>query len=114
MTTRPADPGALFTDLLPWLLGLVGLVVLGGIVIYAIRQRMQGGGAGAAEPFTLQDLRQLHARGELSTEEFERAKASMIGRVSGASKTAAGERAATREREFASDPPGSADDGTSE
>ena len=29
-------------------------------------------------PFTLDQLRALHAKGELSDEEFERAKASMI------------------------------------
>ena len=75
-STAPA--GNLFGDLLPWL-GLLVVIVLigGGIAIWLCRRLMSGDAAGAVG-FTLGDLRELHARGEISTEEFEKAKSQMI------------------------------------
>ena len=80
VTTAPS-PRGLFVELLPWLGALVIVVGLGGVAIYLLRRALDAGSASGAEGFTLQDLRELCAAGELTDEEFERAKASMIGRV---------------------------------
>jgi hypothetical protein len=60
---------------------LLVVVIVGAAVLMALRRtltRRDGGGAGG---YTLQDLRQMHATGELSDEEFERARQSIIERV---------------------------------
>jgi len=76
----PDKSSRLFGEVLPWLILLIGVVLAGAIAIYYIRRSLKdtkshGGG------FTLQDLRDMHAAGELSDDEFERAKAQMIGRL---------------------------------
>ena len=79
--TRPAD---LFGQVWPWLVALLVVVGAGALILYALKRFMGRGRTGAGEGFTLQELRQLHASGALSDEEFERAKASVIGRVTAA------------------------------
>ena len=71
----------LLADILPWLIALVAFVVVGGVVIYFVRRRLSADAGPTGDGFTLHDLRQLHAAGELSDSEFERAKAVMIGRL---------------------------------
>jgi hypothetical protein len=66
--TRPAD---LFGQVWPWLVAF----------LYLLKRYMGRPGSGAGEGFTLQELRELRASGALSEEEFERAKAAVIGRV---------------------------------
>ena len=75
-STAPA--GNLFGDLLPWLGLLVVIVLIGGGIAIWLRRRLMSGNAAGAVGFTLGDLRELHARGEISTEEFEKAKSQMI------------------------------------
>jgi uncharacterized membrane protein len=75
------DPGRAFGEMLPWLLLLVGVVIVGGVLIYYVRKWMAGDSTTPAEGFTLQDLRDLHARGELTDEEYQNARTAMIGRV---------------------------------
>ncbi|NNF43219.1 MAG: SHOCT domain-containing protein [Phycisphaerales bacterium] len=88
--TRPGD---MFGQVLPWLLVFLGIVVVGAIVVAIIRRRVWGRDGGAPDAgFTLHDLRSLHASGQISTEEFERAKSAMIAQVGGdTSENAAGE-----------------------
>ena len=62
------------------LLALLVIVVIGWFAIARIRSWMKDNSE-AAQPFTLDDLRQLHRSGQLSDEEFERAKEMMIGSV---------------------------------
>jgi hypothetical protein len=71
----------LLAEILPWLLVLLGVIVVGGIVIFMARRYMQGGGSSQGGGFTLHDLREMHAAREISDDEFERAKAQMIGRL---------------------------------
>ena len=73
----------LFGQLLPWLIMLVVVVVVGAAGIYSVRRMLQGGHGAAGEGFTLDELRRMRAAGQLSHEEFERAKALIIGRVGG-------------------------------
>jgi len=71
----------LLADILPWLIVLVGVVLVGGIAIYFIRRHLYAEQSPSDVGFSLQQLRELHASGELTDEEFERAKAMMIGRL---------------------------------
>ena len=80
-------PGELFMNLLPWLIALVVVVIVGGAFIYAAKRMLQPSHDSSAEGFTLQSLRDLHAAGELSDEEFAKAREAMIGQVK---KAAAG------------------------
>ena len=76
-----AAPGNLFRRILPWLVALALLVVAAAVVIWLIRRAIRPP-AGDSGGFSLQELRELHAQGRLTDEEFERAKASIIGRIS--------------------------------
>jgi hypothetical protein len=92
MAFPATSAGELFPSLLPWLLALLGLVIVGGGVLLLVRRWLRSDEAdGPADVgFTLQDLRDMHRVGELSDEEFERAKSAMIEQV----QRAAEERAA--------------------
>lgn len=68
---------ALFSEVMPWLAALLGLVVVGAIVIAIIRRRFRREDDSGV-PFTLDDLRRLHAAGHITDEEFERARTQMI------------------------------------
>ena len=72
-----SSAGTAFGEMLPWLAGLTVLVVAGGVVIYFLRRSL-GRGDTPSEGFTLQDLRDLHAKGSLTEEEFDRARSSLI------------------------------------
>jgi hypothetical protein len=77
----PAD-GSLFGQVIPWLVALLGVVVVGGVGIWIIRRTLKQDSGGGVGGFTLQDLRGMKASGELSDEEFERARDAIIGRLS--------------------------------
>lgn len=74
--------GALFGQVLPWLLALLVVIVIGGAGIWGVRRLLKKDSSGGAGGFTLQDLRDMLAAGELSDEEFKRARDSIIGRLS--------------------------------
>ena len=79
IAVAPTDP---FLQVAPWLAVLAVLVLIGGVVILALRRSLQNPGEGDDEEgFTLHGLRRLHAEGKLTDVEFEQAKAAMIGRV---------------------------------
>ncbi|MFT3784726.1 MAG: hypothetical protein QM770_00985 [Tepidisphaeraceae bacterium] len=66
--------GALFTALLMVLaLALVGIVLLA-----LVRRKVRNLDATGGADFTLSDLRRLKESGQISNEEFERAKARMV------------------------------------
>ncbi len=77
---QAGGPGAerLFGDLLPWLGVLVVIVLIGGGIAIWLRRRLMAGESADSVGFTLGDLRELRARGEISDEEFEKAKSQMI------------------------------------
>lgn len=81
---NPSDGSQLFTQVLPWLIVLMVGVIVGGVAIMLVRRQFNSGSRKPAGGFTLQDLRDLHARGELTDEEFQRAKTLMIGRMQSA------------------------------
>lgn len=80
-TAAPVEGDRLFVDLLPWL-GLILLLVAALAATIFIGRRMTRRDDDASDqPFTLQSLRELHASGQLSDEEFQRAREAMIGRI---------------------------------
>jgi len=105
-----AQQGQSVTPLIIWIGAFVVLLVIGAVVLTAVRRRLLGererdAGAG----LSLHDLREMHARGDLSDEEFARAKAAVLGSAGGAAP-APGERRAAPGFDLAGDPlPGSGD-----
>ena len=77
----PTD-GSLFAHILPWLVALLGVVVIGAAGIWVVRRMVKQESNGGAGGFTLHDLRNMKASGQLSDQEFTRARDSMIGRLS--------------------------------
>ncbi|MFK7960128.1 MAG: hypothetical protein AB8G96_06345 [Phycisphaerales bacterium] len=82
--------GGLFSDVLPWVIGLVVIAVVGGVVIVRVRRALRDpeeapGGVG----FTLHDLRTMHARGEMTDVEFRAARDAMIAGVKDAAARSA-------------------------
>ncbi len=86
MTVLPALAGSgaasqLFSDVMPWLLLLMGLVIVGGVIILLARRLLNDTSSSKQPGFTLHELRTLHAKGELTDEQFDRAREAMIARV---------------------------------
>ena len=61
-------------------LGLIALIFVGWLAISAIR-RWMGPASSAANGFTLDDLRRLRKAGQMTEEEFSRAREAMLGSV---------------------------------
>ena len=65
---------------LGWSLVLICLLVGGFFAISKLRQWLRDDDAPVSPiGFTLSDLRQLHKQGQMTDEEFERAKAKIVG-----------------------------------
>jgi hypothetical protein len=60
---------------------MLGLVVVGASAILILRKRLFDPHSGGGEGLTLAELREMRERGDLSPEEYERAKALVIGRA---------------------------------
>lgn len=58
---------------------LLVLLLIGGGVTLKLRRRLLGTDDAAGVPLSLHDLRRMHAEGMMSDEEFEKAKAALIG-----------------------------------
>lgn len=74
-----------FDRLLPPLIAVIVGVVLAGAGVYWARLifNRSMGDTGATEPFTLQDLREMLKRGEITEAEFETMRAGIIGATRG-------------------------------
>ncbi len=86
--TAAARSSRLFSEVFPWLLVLLGIVVVGVIVLALARRYMKTTHPSSGDGFTLQELRDLHAAGELTDAQFQRARDAMIGRLSDAEQPA--------------------------
>lgn len=75
-----AQQGQHLTGALVWTLVLIGAVIAGSVVVWIVRKRVfdeseaDGGGG-----LSLHDLREMRDRGDLSEEEYERAKGAVLG-----------------------------------
>lgn len=80
-TIAQVDPGlALFRSVIVPLLGLVVAIVVGWFAVAAVRRWMRPSDSDSGG-FTLEQLRRMHRSGEMSDEEFTRAREAIIGRV---------------------------------
>jgi hypothetical protein len=82
------ESSQLLSKVFPWLLVLIGVILVGGVVLMLIRRNLSSETTSPSTGFTLHDLRTLHDAGEISDEEFDRAKKMMIGRVQAAAVAA--------------------------
>jgi len=57
---------------------LVGVLIVAMVIVSWVRKRLKEPDEPASAGFTLSDLRQLHKSGQMSDEEFERAKAKVV------------------------------------
>jgi uncharacterized membrane protein len=73
-----ADAAAELTRILFWSFTAVILLVVMALLLAWIRKRMSPSEDFHGEGFTLADLRQLHKSGQMTDEEYERAKAKLI------------------------------------
>jgi hypothetical protein len=82
------------------LAGITAALIAGGIaVVWASRRWLRSDADASAEPFTLQDLREMRERGEITPQEYDAMRAMIIGKPSQASgQSAAGLLAADPER----------------
>ena len=83
---QSTTPESLFGDMLPWLGMLAIIVLVGGVLAIWIRRRLTNNSSSQSIGYTLEDLRILHERGELSREEFDLARQAMIKGVRGGSE----------------------------
>src|SRR5690606_31169632 len=61
-----------------WLLVLMGLLIVAAMGVLWLRRWYRTDETGGPIGFTLGDLRRLHREGQMTDDEFERAKARMI------------------------------------
>ncbi len=73
-----AQPEQDYSRIFIWSLALLGVLALGLVVVSKVKRRLQEPDQPVSMGFTLSDLRQLHKSGQMSDEEFERAKAKVV------------------------------------
>ncbi len=73
------DVEQLLTRVLPWLAALVGALTLlaSGLALYRSRRRRDQDGPESL--WTLQELREMHARGDLDEAEYQRLRDRLLG-----------------------------------
>jgi len=84
---RPTGSSAV-GELLLWLGALIGLVLIGGAVLMALRSRLSRDKPDddrSDASSMLESLRRMRERGEISIEEFESTRARLVGRAAGQS-----------------------------
>ena len=78
--TRSRD---IFGEVAPWLGALAGIAVIGFAIVALLRRYFRATENDQPVGFTLHDLRQMRASGELTEEQFERAKARLLQSMTG-------------------------------
>ncbi|UCG15995.1 MAG: SHOCT domain-containing protein [Phycisphaerales bacterium] len=64
-----------------WVAVLLGAILLLAVFVYVYRSRVRGGDVGAGPEFSLQDLRVLRERGDLTEAEFDHLRANLLADV---------------------------------
>lgn len=85
------------SPILVW--GSVAIMAIGllGVIVWRVRRWLMSADEGRSSPvFTLQDLREMRARGELSEAEFERIKAEIVGAYRASDAAATNENSDSR------------------
>ncbi len=65
-------------DIIGWSLALLALLVIGYAAAARIKRALQASDETSGVGFTLSDLRQMHRSGQMTNEEFEKAKALVL------------------------------------
>ena len=73
------QPGEVFFAIMPWMLILIGIVIVGWLLLVFIRRTTGDGDSSLDDGFTLGQLRKMRERGEMSDEEFEQARNVILG-----------------------------------
>ena len=77
MQQQAGDMGTL-SEIWPWLVVLLCVVLVGGIVVAFVRRWMRPGKGSFTVGFTLSDLRELESHGRITKEELNRAEKALI------------------------------------
>ncbi len=87
LTAQSTQPTGDLSQIFLPLMILVAFVIAGGIIITLLRRKLTDpeSSSKGQQPFTLQELRDMHGRGQLTDEEFEQARDAMIKELSGTS-----------------------------
>lgn len=101
----------LFSEVAPLLGILLGVVIVGTIIIFILRRSLSGASDMLDQGFLLDDLRRLHREGELSDEEFDKAKAALVSRLTSATPDIPADSGVTPRRtpDHSSEPPDNAE-----
>lgn len=62
-----------------WGIIIILIIVVGLLIVFFVKKMLLSDDTPAHPAFTLSDLRQMHKSGKMTAEEFERAKAKIIG-----------------------------------
>lgn len=62
-----------------WGIIIILIIVVGLLIVFFVKKMLLSDDSPAHPAFTLSDLRQMHKSGKMTAEEFERAKAKIIG-----------------------------------
>ncbi|MCA9285217.1 MAG: hypothetical protein KDA22_08395 [Phycisphaerales bacterium] len=94
-----SNPGAdLFPQVIGWLGAMAALAVVGAIVIMVLARRLRADDGDEPDGLTLEGIRELRRRGQLTDEEFDRARSAIVdaARRSASRRTDAGPKHAPR------------------
>lgn len=99
MMTHPLPPCTLadggFGGVILWSILIVGLLIAGFVAVSWVKRLVAAPDDAPAGGFSLGDLRQLHKDGQMSDEEFEKAKAMIVS----AAQAAAAKRAQEQQQQ---------------
>jgi hypothetical protein len=90
-----ATDSAAYQSIFLWSLALIGLLLVGFFVVMKVKARMREPDQPVSVGFSLSDLRQMHQQGQLSDEEFERAKGKLLATMQKVEKPVESRRDAT-------------------
>ena len=93
MLADAGDVERLLTGVLPWMAVLVGALVALASGVACYRARCRRAEDCSEQPWTLQQLREMHARGNLADAEYQQLRARLLG-MSGTTDGNAGVEAA--------------------
>lgn len=92
IATAPAAGGGsnatdVFMSILPYAAVIILVTIVGGVVMMISRRKIDSASARGPVGFSLADLKELRDRGEITSEEYERARQEVITRARKAFRT---------------------------
>jgi hypothetical protein len=87
-----AADSAAYQSIFLWSLALIGLLLVGFFVVMKVKARLKEPDQPVSIGFSLSDLRKLHESGQLSDEEYEKARTRLVAAMQKAEQPAAAKR----------------------